>query len=157
MNLPLNPLSHLQRSRLAAAVVAIATLAAAGCAHISSTAQRATAVAAGSAAGAAGGYLLGDKSPLATAVGALAGGAVTHLALGEDPDVRQQGFDDGYVHGQSDAIKRQYFLRHALEETPLADSSTTAGETVYYVMPGPEVTADGRKLAPHQVAVRIVE
>jgi hypothetical protein len=138
-------------------MVVIAMFAAPGCAHISSTAQRATAVAAGSAAGAAGGYLLGDKSPLATAVGAVAGGALTHLALGEDADVRQQGFDEGYVHGQSDAIKRQYFLRHALEASPPADDSATTGETVYYVMPGPEVTADGRKLAPHQVAVRVVE
>lgn len=127
----------------------------AGCSSLSSTVRRTGAVVAGSAVGAGAGYLVGDKKPGATAIGAVAGGALTHLALGEDADVKQEGFDQGYVQGQSDAIKRQYFLRHALEAQPPAN--TDRGETVYYVMPGPEVTADGRKLEPHQVAVRVVE
>ncbi len=127
-----------------------------GCAYVGSGVRRTGAVAAGTAVGAGAGYGLNDHSPAATAIGAIAGGALTHLALGPDPDVQQAGFDAGYVQGQSDAIKRQYFLRHALEAQPPA-GATDAGETVYYVMPGPEVTADGRKLEPHQVAVRIVE
>lgn len=128
----------------------------AGCSVVSSTVRRSAAVGAASAAGGGAGYLLGDKDPALTVAGAAAGAALTQLALGEDPAVRQQGFDAGYVRGQSDAIKRQYFLRHAAEAEPPA-SAATGGETVYYVMPGPEVTSDGRKLAPHQVAVRVVE
>lgn len=127
-----------------------------GCSLVSSTARRATVVATGSAAGAAGGYLAGHENPAATAAGAIAGGLLTQLALGPDPNVRQQGFDEGYVRGQSDAIKRQYFLRRALEIQPLP-SAQAEGETVYYVIPGPEVTSDGRKLEPHQVAIRVVE
>lgn len=127
-----------------------------GCANVGSTARRAAIVATGATAGGAAGYALGDRSPLAAAGGAVAGAALTHLALGEDADVRQQGFDQGYVHGQSDAIKRQYFLRQALEAKPLTDPAAE-GEPIYYVMPGPAVTPDGRKLEPHQVAVRVIE
>ncbi|PTX91330.1 hypothetical protein DB354_15650 [Opitutus sp. ER46] len=127
-----------------------------GCTNVSSTARRTGVVAVGSAAGAAAGYLVSDGGAGPTAVGAVAGGAITQLALGEDASVRQDGFDQGYVQGQSDAIKRQYFLRLALERKP-ADDAKAAGEPVYYLVPGPEVTADGRKLAPHQVAIRVVE
>lgn len=141
-----------QLQRIAVLLTA-ATLA--GCGSVSSTARRAGAVALGGTAGAGAGYLLGDHRPGATALGAAGGAALTHLALGEDADVRQAGFDDGYVHGQSDAIKRQYFLRRALEEQPPA--AATSGEPVTYLVPGPEVTVDGRKLEPHQVAVRVIE
>jgi hypothetical protein len=106
--------------------------------------------------GAGLGYALGDKDPLKTAAGGIAGAALTHLAQGEDPDVRQSGFDDGYVQGQSDAIKRQYFLRRALEEQPPAGPASE-GETVYYTLPGPTLTVDGRKLEPHRVVVRVIE
>lgn len=128
----------------------------AGCSSVSSTAKRAGVVGAGAALGGAAGYAAGDKDAAKTVIGAVAGATVTALAIGEDRDVRQAGFDQGYVHGQSDAIKRQYFLRHAMEAQPPVPA-TGSGETVYYVMPGPEVTADGRKLEPHSVAVRVVE
>ena len=140
---------------VAPAFAIVALFCVTGCQSISSTARRAGVVGVGAAAGGAAGYAIGDKSPMQTAIGAVVGGALTHLALGQDAEVKQQGFDQGYVHGQSDAIKRQYFLRQANEAQP--PPSATNGETVYYVMPGPEVTADGRKLAPHQVAVRVVE
>ena len=155
MNAPRdNPRPTVLRCWLRVSLLAIFGMLA-GCSSLSSTVRRTGTVAAGSAVGAGAGYLLGDKKPGATAIGAVAGGALTHLALGNDADVKQEGFDQGYVQGQSDAIKRQYFLRHALEARPPA--TTDRGETVYYVMPGPEVTADGRKLEPHQVAVRVVE
>lgn len=149
-----NPQVRAWRLRPLIAVTALGGLLTA-CSYVNSTVRRTGIVAAGTAAGAGAGYLLGDKQPGATAIGAVAGGALTHLALGQDAEVKQEGFDQGYVQGQSDAIKRQYFLRHALEAQPPA--STDRGETVYYVMPGPEVTSDGRKLEPHQVAVRVVE
>jgi hypothetical protein len=128
----------------------------AGCSSVSSTAKRAGILGAGAALGGAAGYAAGDKDATKAVLGAVAGATVTALAMGEDRDARQAGFDQGYVHGQSDAIKRQYFLRHAMEAQPPAPPAGS-GETVYYVMPGPEVTADGRKLEPHSVAVRVVE
>lgn len=134
------------------AIIALA----AGCATVSPTVKRAAVLAAGTAAGAGTGYWVGDRSAGGAAIGAVAGAGLTQLALGDDPNVRQEGFDAGYVQGQSDAIKRQYFLRQAKEVEPPA-SPAANGETVYYVMPGPEVTADGRKLEPHPVAVRVVE
>lgn len=127
-----------------------------GCAQFSSTAKRAALTALGSATGAAAAYELAGRNPSKAIAGAIGGAAVTALAEGEDPNVRQAGFDEGYVRGQSDAIKRQYFLRRSLEDRPLNPASSE-GETVYYLMPGPEVTVDGRKLEPHRVAVRVVE
>lgn len=127
-----------------------------GCSSVGSNTKRTGAVALGGLGAGAAGYALSDHDPLVTLGSAVAGAAVTNLALGEDPAVRQNGFDRGYVQGQSDAIKRQYFLRLALEARP-PPNKTNQGETVYYVMPGPEVTVDGRKLEPHQVAVRVVE
>ena len=127
-----------------------------GSAQFSSTAKRAALTALGSAAGGGAAYELGGHSASKAVAGAIVGGGLTALAEGQDPDVRQAGFDDGYVRGQSDAIKREYFLRRALEERPLNPASAQ-GETVYYVMPGPELTVDGRKLEPHRVAVRVVE
>ncbi len=126
------------------------------CSQVSSTAKRAGITALGGLAGGGAGYVLGNKDPAKTLIGAVAGAALATVAQGEDANVRQAGFDAGYVHGQSDAIKRQYFLRHAQEAQPTAVNSSQ-GETVYYVMPGPEVTVDGRKLEPHRVAVRVVE
>lgn len=127
-----------------------------GCSQVSSTAKRAGVTALGGLAGGGAGYVLGHKDPAKTLIGAVAGAALATVAQGEDANVRQAGFDAGYVHGQSDAIKRQYFLRHAQEAQPPA-VNPSQGESVYYVMPGPEVTVDGRKLEPHRVAVRVVE
>ena len=137
-------------------VIVLCALLVSSCAMVGSTARRAGVVAVGSGVGAAGGYLLGDHSAGTTAAGAIAGGALTSLALGQDESVRQDGFDQGYVQGQSDAIKRQYFYRRSCEAEPLARDAN-GGEPVYYLMPGPEVTVDGRRLEPHQVAVRVVE
>ena len=125
-----------------------------GCSAVSTTMQRAGAVGLGSTIGGLAGYKLGNQDPVKTAAGAVLGGVVTHAAMGQDPAVLQEGFDQGYVQGQSDAIKRQYFLRQTLEQRPAGSGE---GEPVYYVVPGPTVTADGRQLKPHEVAVRVVE
>ena len=125
-----------------------------GCSAVSTTMQRAGAVGLGSTIGGLAGYKLGNQDPVKTAIGAVLGGVATHAAMGKDPAVRQEGFDQGYVQGQSDAIKRQYFLRQELERRP---AGTAEGESVYYIVPGPTVTADGRQLKPHEVAVRVVE
>lgn len=134
-----------------------AALLASGCTSVSSTARRAGLTTLGTAAGAAAGYGLSGHDPQVTALAAIGAAAATQMVLGEDPAVRQAGFDQGYVQGQSDAIKRQYFLRQALESRPLPRSASEEGETVYYAVPGPEVTVDGRRLAPHRVTVRVTE
>jgi hypothetical protein len=140
--------------RLLNLFAASVALALASCASVSSTTKRAGITGTAGLATGAAAYSLTNHNPVATMLSATAGAALAQIAEGEDPNVRQAGFDEGYLHGQSDAIKREYFLRHAREAEPLANS---AGETVYYVMPGPEVTVDGRKLEPHHVAVRVVE
>lgn len=125
-----------------------------GCTAVSSTMQRASVAGMGSAIGGFAGYKLGNKDPGKTAAGALLGGLVVNAVQGEDPAVLQKGFDQGYVQGQSDAIKRQYFLRQENEKSP---PKKEEGEPVYYVLPGPTVTVDGRQLKPHEIAVKVVE
>ena len=127
-----------------------------GCSVIPSTTNRALVTGVGAAAGGVAGYGLGDKKPGWTIAGAGIGALASGLALGKDPAVEQSSFDDGYVQGQADAIKRQYFLRQALEAQPLPDPEAE-GKTVHYVVPGPTVTVDGRKLAPHSVTLDVTE
>jgi len=126
----------------------------AGCS--SSTALRSGGTALGAVAGGAAGYALGHKDPKLAIAGAGLGALATGLAMGKDPAVLQEGFDEGYIRGQSDAIKRQVFLRYALEERPMPNASDE-GKPVYFKVPGPTVTSDGRKLEPHYVVVQTVE
>ena len=127
-----------------------------GCSVIPSTTNRALVTGVGAAAGGVAGYGLGDKKPGWTIAGAGIGALASGLALGKDPAVEQSSFDDGYVQGQADAIKRQYFLRQALEAQSASDASSE-GTTVHYLVPGPTVTVDGRKLEPHTVTLDVVE
>jgi hypothetical protein len=142
------------KKRLLNTLVIGCALSLSGCSSMSSSAKRAAITGAASltAGAAVNAATKGDATK--TLLASVAAATVAQAAEGEDPNVRQSGFDQGYVHGQSDAIKREYFLRHAREAEPLTNPN---GETVYYVMPGPEVTVDGRKLEPHHVAVRVVE
>lgn len=127
-----------------------------GCSVIPSTAKRAMATGIGAAAGGAVGYAINPKKPEAMIAGAGIGALATGLALGKEPAVMQASYDDGYVQGQADAIKRQYFLRQALEVRPPA-ADANQGKTVHYVVPGPTVTVDGRKLESHTVTVSVTE
>ena len=136
-------------------VSCICLLVTSGCSLVPSTGQRAMAVGAGAGAGGVLGYALGHKSPGWGLAGAAAGALATGVAMGKDDKVIQEGFDDGYIQGQSDAIKRQYFLRVALESTP--KSAEDLGQTVYYKIPGPTVTVDGRRLQPHTVVIPVKE
>lgn len=126
-----------------------------GCQSTGSTSRRAGLVTLGAAAGAGLGHELGNGSARDTALGAVAGAALTHLALGRDPAVERQGFDAGYVQGQSDAIKRQYFLR--LEAQRVAPQPRPRGVARTYFVPGPSTLPDGTALAPHLLPVRVTE
>ncbi len=127
-----------------------------GCSVVPSSTTRAVASGIGAAAGGTAGYELGGKKLGWTIAGAGLGALATLAAQGDDPAVKRQSFDDGYIQGQADAIKRQYFLRQALEAKPLADNGEPE-KIVHYTVPGPTVTSDGRKLEPHTVTLSVTE
>lgn len=131
-----------------------AVLLAASFTGCSSTAKRAAGLGVGAAAGGGLGYAVSHGNATATGAGAAGGAVLSALAMGKDTEAEQEGFDKGYVQGQSDAIKRHYFLRHDQEAKPLEKKE---GKEVIYVVPGPEVAPDGTKLEPHQVTVRVIE
>lgn len=109
----------------------------------------------GTAAGAALGYAVGDQKPLATGLGALGGALLSHLAQGKDPAVAQEGFDKGYVQGQSDALKRHYFLRQALEQRPLP--SKAQGQPTTYLLPAPPSSEGEAQSRPTYLPFRVYE
>lgn len=142
------------QNKVGVLLISLVLLLVTGCGSLSSTAKRSVGVAAGAGAGGAIAYKLSNGNAVTTALGAVGGALVTSAIQGEDSEAVQRGFDQGYMQGQSDAIKRQYFLRQAQEKKkPAAEE----GEDVVYTVPGPTVSADGTKLAPHQVSVRVVE
>ncbi|MFA5265281.1 MAG: hypothetical protein WC378_15770 [Opitutaceae bacterium] len=126
-----------------------------GCSTAPSTARRAGAVALGASVAGLAAHEVSGGNAAATGLGAAGGALLTHLALGQDRSVMQAGFDQGYLQGQSDAIKRQYFLRQEMERKPL--TAPREGETVIYSIPLPATAEDGSKRAPASVAVRVVE
>lgn len=69
----------------------------------------------------------------------------------------QQGVDDGYTLGSSDAAKRLYWNKQALEKRASETASDDKGQTHYYVWEESGTTPDGRKLAPEKVAVPVYE
>lgn len=117
-----------------------------------STLKRSATTTAGAAFGGMAGYLLSDKDPLMTGVGALAGAAVTSLAQGEDKETLQKGFVKGYEKASSDSIKRHYWM---LQDLQMKDS--LAGDISYYTVPAQLQKPDGTKLVPHSVTIPIVE
>jgi hypothetical protein len=137
------------------ASICVLLIALTGC---SSTAQRSAIIGGSSAAGAAGGYLLERNGStkakvLGAAGGALVGGALSTLALGDDKNVYQRGVDDGYIQASSDDAKKLYFAKQALEKKATAGT----GSLRYYSFEDEGTTSDGRKLAPENVAIPIYE
>jgi hypothetical protein len=128
----------------------------AGCSATgTSLAKRAAGVGLGGAGGALLGHELSDGDPLATVGGAAAGALAVSLFQGSDPAVLQAGFDQGYLQGQADSIRRQYWLRQALERERQRPEDTRS--VVHYLLPGPTITEDGRILEPHTIAVPVIE
>jgi hypothetical protein len=109
----------------------------------------------GAGTGGAIAHELSDGDPAVTALGAAGGAVLGHVLAYDDKEAVQTGFDRGYVQGQSDAIKRQYFLRHNQERKPLA--SQEGGEAVYYTLPVAQPQGSGAGGAPGSVTVRVIE
>lgn len=145
------PLNH----RLAIACFLTVCLVSAGCSMSRSSVREAAAVAVGAGAGGALAHELSDGDPGITALGAAGGAVIGHLAAHDEREATQTGFDQGYVQGQSDAIKRQYFLRHNLEKKPLVPNA--GGEAVYYTLPVSQPSGGGGSGSPGTVTVRIIE
>ncbi|AHF95006.1 hypothetical protein OPIT5_00285 (plasmid) [Opitutaceae bacterium TAV5] len=133
-------------------VLVFVILAGAGC---SSTHKRSAIVTGSTLAGAGAGYAIGGEKHRAagTLIGAGAGALGSMLVLGEDGEVYRRGLDEGYILGSSDAVKRLYWSKQALEK-PTGQSE---GVLRYYSWEEEGTTADGRKLAPETVAVPIYE
>lgn len=135
-----------------------------GC-QTSANTQRSAKVGLGGAAAGTAGYAIADMSGAADdekalwAAGAgLAGAVITNEFLGPDQEVFREGFKQGYIEGQMDAIKRQYWMQQEV-----AGWTGTVGadrheqpETEYYLMPGVTVGADGTELEEHTVAVPVM-
>lgn len=68
----------------------------------------------------------------------------------------QRAADDGYMLGSSDAIKRQYWLKQAMEKKAAGDGRSET-KTYYYSFDGAKETEDGRKLVDHTVTVPVRE
>lgn len=146
-----------------AAVLILTAVIAALFSGCSSTQKRAMTTTAGGAFAGLAGYALAEgkdaKTRAAIAAGsAVVGAGVTALAQGDDPEVFQEGVDRGYELGTGDAIKRQYWLKQALEKKAGENAEASDSvRTTYYTFQGATETKDGRKLVPEDVTVPVVE
>ena len=104
-----------------AALLVLAACLLAGCAADSSG----TWAAEGAVAGAAAGAAAGRGSVVASSAGALAGGALGALAASSQRRSSLRAFDDGYLLGSSDAVKRLYWARQTAERPKGQDEGMT--------------------------------
>lgn len=106
----------------------------------------------GAAMGGGMGYALFDKNPLAVGVGAAAGAILSGALYGEDEKALAESYNEGYIKASSDSIKRQYWLKQAMERSNVCD-----GKLHYYTFPADNLMPDGRILVDHTVTVPIIE
>lgn len=106
----------------------------------------------GAAIGGGLGYTLFDKNPLAVGAGAAAGAILSSTLYGEDEKALAASYNEGYIKASSDSIKRQYWLKQAMEW-----SNSSDGRLNYYTFPADNLMPDGRILVDHTVTVPIIE
>jgi hypothetical protein len=94
--------------------ISISALLLAGCADLG----RSPVIAAGAAAGALTGEAYG-RTPGSAAAGGAAGALLSGVLEARQDRRYQQGLDDGYLLGTSDAVKRLYWAKQALERPGL--------------------------------------
>jgi len=112
--------------------------------------SQAAAVGLGGGLGAYAGAAAGHGSALASAAGGTAGALLVSYAESKQQQAYQAGADEGYLLGSSDAVKRLYWAKQALEKP---DGS--GGHLEYFSWDGATTAADGRKLAPEKISVPV--
>lgn len=136
----------------------------AGC-QTSANTKRTGAIGAGGLGGAAAGYAIADiagesdeNKALWAAGSGLAGAVLTNEILGRDEGVYAEGFKQGYIEGQVDAIKRQYWMQQEVAgwTGTVGVTSEPRPATEYYTLPGVTTTADGVEREEHNVVVPIM-
>lgn len=98
-------------------------------------------------------YALFDGNPIATALGASGGAALSSAFYGEDEEALTASYNEGYIKASSDSIKRQYWLKQEMERP----SSQSSGRLSYYTFPADNLMPDGRMLVDHTVTIPILE
>lgn len=140
--------SHINRIRIFPVAIGLLCIALAGC----STTRRAAGTALGGGVGAAATYGLISTSPAGVATGAVVGAIAGGMGSGAAKAEQQELFDEGYIRGNSDAVKKHYWMRQRMEA-----SQQSQAQVYYYELPGATETEDGRKLVPHTVTIPIIE
>ncbi len=98
-------------------------------------------------------YALFDGNPIAVALGASGGAALSSAFYGEDEAALTASYNEGYMKASSDAIKRQYWLKQEMERP----GNQSNGRLTYYTFPADNLMSDGRMLVDHTVTVPILE
>lgn len=98
-------------------------------------------------------YALFDGNPIAAALGASGGAALSSAFYGEDEEALAASYNEGYIKASSDSIKRQYWLKQEMERP----SSQSSGRLSYYTFPADNLMPDGRMLVDHTVTIPILE
>ena len=111
---------------------------------------------AGAGAGGLAAYHFSDGNPYITAAGAAGGVIAAELIQGSADKGRQEAFRTGYDKGQSDAVKRQYWIARNLHKEK-ADDDFLDDHLSYYSIPiEPDPNADVKQV-PHERALSFVE
>lgn len=113
----------------------------------SPTAMQYGSIGVGSAAGAGAGYALSDGNEAVTAGGAILGGLFGHFMHNKNMEIAQENYEQGYMQGASDAVKRHYWSKANQHKSDEPDYT-------YYETPGIENLSDGTKRIPHSVIIQ---
>ncbi|HEY5743406.1 MAG TPA: hypothetical protein VIS99_12785 [Terrimicrobiaceae bacterium] len=91
---------------------------------------------------------------IAGAAGAVGGAIVGGLWSGAQQSKKQAEFNKGYELGQSDTVKRQYWMARNLQKSTEPQSPY---QTRFYTFNMPESTTHGVNYTPYSVTVPIVD
>ena len=109
----------------------------------------------GAGVGGLAGYHFSDGNPYITAASAAGGVVITEAIQNSAKKGRTEAFKYGYDKGQSDAVKRQYWIARNLHKA--IDSEFPDDHLSYYSIPiEPDPNAD-IQLVPHEKVLSFAE
>ena len=112
---------------------------------------------AGAGAGGLAAYHFSDGNPYITAAGAAGGVIASELIQGSAEKGRNEAFRTGYDKGQSDAVKRQYWIARNLQKQDADNSEFLDDRVSYYSIPiEPDPNAEVKQV-PHERTLSFVE